>query len=158
MINGPGVWRLDMLKDNLIMLRNLKGMSQEDIADVIGISRQAYARWEKGDTVPDVEKCAALADYYGVSIDSLWNHDTKKKGLKIAPAPKGKYIFGVVSVSERGQIVIPKEAREVFGLQPGSRLIVLGDEDEGIALMKAEDFEERARLMAERMAFDASKE
>ena len=147
-----------MLKDNLIMLRNLKGMSQEDIAGVIGISRQAYAKWEKGDTVPDGEKCAAIAEYYGVTIDSLWNHDTEKAGMKIAPAPKGKYAFGVVTLSERGQIVIPKEARDVFGLKPGSRLIVLGDENEGIALMKAEEFEERIRLMAEKMSFDATKE
>jgi len=147
-----------MLSENLIMLRDLKGLSQEEVADVIGISRQAYSKWEKGDTLPDVEKCAALAEYYGVTIDSLWNHDTRKSGMKIAPAPKGKYIFGVVSVSERGQIVIPKEAREVFGLRAGSRLIVLGDEDEGIALMKAEDFEERARQMAEKTRFDATKE
>jgi len=147
-----------MLKENLIMLRNLKGLSQEEVADVIGISRQAYSKWEKGDTLPDVEKCAALAEYYGVTIDSLWNHDAKKEGIKVAPAPKGKYIFGVISMSERGQIVIPKEARDVFGLQAGSKLIVLGDEDEGIALMKTEVFEERARLMAEKMNFDASKE
>ena len=34
--------------------------------------------------------------------------------------PKGKYIFGTVKVGERGQIVIPKEAREVFGIEPGA--------------------------------------
>jgi len=147
-----------MLKDNLMMLRNLKGMSQEEIADVIGISRQAYAKWEKGDTVPDVEKCAAIAEYYDVTIDSLWKHDTEKGGVKIAPAPKGKYAFGVVTLSDRGQIVIPKEARDVFGLKPGTRIIVLGDENEGIALIKAEEFEERIRLMAEKINFDAPKE
>lgn len=37
-----------MLAENLIMLRNLKGMTQEQIAEVIGISRQAYAKWESG--------------------------------------------------------------------------------------------------------------
>ena len=44
-----------MLKENLIMLRNMYGMSQEDVAEKIGISRQAYAKWEKGATLPDFE-------------------------------------------------------------------------------------------------------
>ena len=62
-----------MLKENLILLRNTKGLSQEDISEVIGISRQAYAKWEKGDTIPDIEKCAKLAQYYEITIDSLFN-------------------------------------------------------------------------------------
>lgn len=53
-----------MLQDNLIMLRNMFGMSQEEIAVKIGISRQAYAKWESGATVPDIEKCKRLADFY----------------------------------------------------------------------------------------------
>ena len=44
-----------MLAENLILLRNMKGMSQEQIAEVIGISRQSYAKWEQGETVPDIE-------------------------------------------------------------------------------------------------------
>ena len=40
------------------MLRDLHGLSQEEAAEVVGISRQAYAKWEKGATEPDVEKCA----------------------------------------------------------------------------------------------------
>lgn len=51
---------------------------------------------------------------------------------------KGKYIFGMVKVGERGQIVIPKEAREKFGIKPGDGLLVLGDEEKGIAIVKAD--------------------
>jgi AbrB family looped-hinge helix DNA binding protein len=52
---------------------------------------------------------------------------------------KGKYIFGIVKVGERGQIVIPKEAREKFDIKPGDSLLVLGDENKGgIALVKAD--------------------
>jgi AbrB family looped-hinge helix DNA binding protein len=51
---------------------------------------------------------------------------------------KGRYIFGMVKVGERGQIVIPKEAREKFGIKPGDSLLVLGDEQRGIAIVKAE--------------------
>ena len=50
-----------MLKDNLIMLRNIHGFSQEEVAGKIGISRQAYARWESGAAVPDIVKCGRLA-------------------------------------------------------------------------------------------------
>ena len=53
----------------------------------------------------------------------------------------GKYIFGVVKVGERGQIVIPKEAREKYDIKPGDNLMVLGD-DKGIALLKTEVFQE----------------
>ena len=53
--------------------------------------------------------------------------------------PRGKHIFGVVRVGERGQVVIPKRAREVFDLAPGSELLVLGDESQGLALQKVED-------------------
>ena len=55
-------------------------------------------------------------------------------------ANNGKFIFGVVKVGERGQIVIPKEAREQYGIKAGDSLMVLGD-DKGIALLKTEVFQ-----------------
>lgn len=51
--------------------------------------------------------------------------------------PKGKYIW-TAKVGEKGQIVIPKEAREVFNIKPGDTLILLGDEAQGIAIVKNE--------------------
>ncbi|MDO4478820.1 MAG: helix-turn-helix domain-containing protein [Lachnospiraceae bacterium] len=138
-----------MLKENLMMLRRIKGYSQEELAERIGISRQAYAKWETGATVPDIEKCSLLADVYGVSLDSLVKpHEAEGVGA-IPPAPKGKSIWGAVTVSDRGQIVIPKEARDRYGITGGSRLIILGDE-EGIALLPAETFENN---MKKAMAF-----
>ena len=129
------------------MLRSLAGKTQEDIAEVIGISRQAYAKWERGETIPDIEKCGRLAEFYGVTMDSLIKDDVQLEGQKMAPAPKGKHMWGVVTVNDRGQIVIPKEARETFGLVNGSRLVVLGDDNEGIALVKAEQFEEKLSML-----------
>lgn len=52
--------------------------------------------------------------------------------------PKGKHLFGTVKVGEKGQIVIPKEARTVFGIQPGDTLLVLGDETRGIVVTRPE--------------------
>ena len=55
-------WGEIVLKENLIILRNIHGYSQEEIAEKIGISRQAYAKWENGSTIPDIEKCKRLSD------------------------------------------------------------------------------------------------
>ena len=55
-------------------------------------------------------------------------------------AVNGKYIFGVVKVGERGQIVIPKEARELYEIKAGDSLMVLGDQ-KGIAMLKTEVFQ-----------------
>lgn len=138
-----------MLKENLIMLRNLHGYSQEEIAGKIGISRQAYAKWERGATVPDIVKCGVLAQVYGVSIDSLLKTE-KADGIgMIPPAQPGKHIWGSVLVGDRGQIVIPKEARDKFHITGGTRLIVLGDENEGIALIPSDLFEEHMKMVME---------
>ena len=47
----------------------------------------------------------------------------------------GKYIFGMVKVGERGQVVIPASAREKFGIRPGDNLMVIGDKDRGLMLV-----------------------
>ncbi|MBR4557272.1 MAG: helix-turn-helix domain-containing protein [Clostridiales bacterium] len=134
-----------MLQENLVILRNINGFSQEEIAAKIGISRQAYAKWETGATVPDIEKCMRLAEVYGITIDSLVKTTTIDGGKTIIPPPEGKNIWGSVTINERGQIVIPKNVRELFGLTGGQRLIVLTDENEGIALVPAEVFEEKMK-------------
>ena len=56
-----------------------------------------------------------------------------------------KHLFGSVKVGERGQIVIPKEARDIFGIRQGDLLLVLGDTERGIALVKADKLQEFAR-------------
>ena len=137
-----------MLRENLTMLRRMHGFSQEEIAGKIGISRQAYSKWESGLTVPDIEKCALLAQVYGTTLDGLVKTETVDGVGMIPPAPKGKNIWGAVTVNDRGQIVIPKGAREKYGLSGGRRLIVVGDEA-GIALIPAETFEEKLKQAME---------
>ncbi len=139
-----------MLKDNLAMLRNIHGYSQEAIAEKIGISRQAYAKWESGATVPDIEKCALLADVYETTIDSLIRTEPLEGVGMIPPAPKGKNIWGTVTVNDRGQIVIPKGARAAFNLFTGERLIVLSDEN-GIALVPEKAFAASMQRVMESM-------
>ncbi len=145
-----------MFRDNIIRLRSIHGWSQEKTASECGISRQAYAKWESGESIPDIEKCALLAAAYGVTIDSLLSDNTVDGLSDIPPAPKGKNIWGCVTLSVRGQIVIPREAREKFGYSPGTRLVVLSDEN-GIALVEASRFEagiRRALDLASKDSFD----
>lgn len=52
--------------------------------------------------------------------------------------PAGKHLFGFVKIGEKGQILIPKEAREIFNLKPGDQLLLLGDESQGLALVKSD--------------------
>ena len=137
-----------MLKENLVMLRNIHGFSQEEIAEKINISRQAYAKWESGKTVPDIEKCRLLAEVYGVTIDSLVR-TCKFEGRVVPPAPEGKNIWGSVTLNERGQIVIPKAARDHFGLAEGQRLILMSADGEGFVLIPAEWFEERLAMLGQ---------
>lgn len=137
-----------MLKENLAALRRVHGFSQEQIAEKINISRQAYAKWESGATMPDIEKCGMLADVYGVTLDSLIKSE-KSVGIGASTlTPKGKNIWGSITVNDRGQIVIPKDARDKFGITGGTRLVVLSDE-EGIALVKAESFENHLNKIME---------
>ena len=65
--------------------------------------------------------------------------------------PRGKHVFGTVKVGEKGQIVIPKEARTVFGIQPGDTLLVLGDERSGIVVTRPEVIHDAAAQVFEQM-------
>ena len=93
-----------MINVNLLNLRKKFHFTQEEVGEKIGVSRQALAKWENGETVPDIYNCKALANLYNVSLDDLVNYEDKTDG-KLIP-PKGKYIFGVVTIGEKGQIVI----------------------------------------------------
>ena len=128
-----------MFKDNLIQLRKMKQMTQEDIAEKIGVTRQSVAKWESGETIPDLDKCRMLAELFEVSLDDLANYEPEIEN-DIGLPPKGKHLFGMVTVGDKGQIVIPAKARKVFNISAGDQLVVLGDEAQGLAILKSEDF------------------
>ncbi len=127
-----------MIGENIAFLRKQRKMSREEFASKIGVSRQAAAKWENGDTLPDISNCAAIAKLFDVTLDDLINYKPDKMGIPIPP--KGKHVFGTVTVGERGQIVIPQKARRLFNINPGDSLIILGEEGNGIAIVKADDF------------------
>lgn len=139
-VNG-GPHSVLYISRNLAFLRQFHRYSQEDVAEKIGVSRQAVAKWENGESIPDILNCDALARLYDVSVDNLIHYNQKTEKFPIPPS--GKHIFGTVKVGERGQIVLPKKARDIFQISPGDLLVVLGDEtpgQAGIALTPADAF------------------
>ena len=139
-----------MFKDNLIQLRKYKQLTQEELAEKVGVTRQAIAKWEAGETMPDLERSRMLAEILEVSLDDLANYEPDENWGMGVP-PKGKHIFGVVTVGDKGQIVIPAKARKLFSINTGDSLVVLGDESQGIALVKAEDFMQMANIIRQGM-------
>ena len=127
-----------MFKDNLISLRKLHNLSQESLAEKLNVSRQTLSKYETGESLPDIEKCKAMADIFGVSLDDLVNYESEYEGLAVPP--KGNHIFGMVKVGDKGQIVIPAKARKLFQIESGDHLIILGDEAQGLAIKKESDF------------------
>ena len=123
--------------NNLVELRKINNLSQEDLAEKIGVSRQTLSKYETGESLPDIEKCSMIANAFGVSLDDLISYEkSDSQNLGYVIPPKGKHIFGMVKVGDKGQIVIPAKARKIFDINPGDNLIVLGDEGQGIALIK----------------------
>ena len=139
-----------MFGENLVSMRKLLGLTQEALAEKVGVSRQAVAKWEAGESLPDLEKGKILADVFGVSLDELMNHQPEDN-LGLGLAPRGKHLFGMVNVGDKGQIVIPAKARKLFDISPGDSLVVLGDENQGMELVKAEHFLSMANMISKVM-------
>ena len=135
-----------MFKDNLVQMRKLLQLTQEDIAEKLGVTRQSVAKWESGESIPDLDKCKQLADIFGVSLDDLANYEPDDN-LGVGLPPKGKHLFGLVTVGDKGQIVIPAKARKIFEISTGDQLVVLGDEGQGLALVKTSHFLSLANMV-----------
>ncbi len=127
-----------MIGKNLQKLRKQKSLTQEALAEAVGVTRQTIAKWESEESAPDLEMAGRLASALNVALDDLVN--APEYELDGKPGMQGKHMFGVVTVGDKGQIVIPVRARRVFHINPGDQLMVLGDENSGIALVDAAFF------------------
>ena len=142
----------DNIASNLRFLRSQKRLTQEEVAERIGVTRQAVAKWERGESLPDLLNCEALAELFDVSLDNLVRYDSEQEGLPIPP--KDKHLFGVATLGERGQIVFPKKARDTFNLKPGDTLLVMGDTNpasSGIALIRTDTFLQRTGVAVDKL-------
>ncbi len=126
------------IMNQIRILRTQRGLTQEAVAEKIGVSRQAVAKWEKGETLPDIETCIRLADLFGVPLEVL------ARGITEVSVSGGQQMYGCVRMNDKGQITLPVNVREAFGLRPGTLLLVLADTDKGIALVNMGNMPEDA--------------
>lgn len=117
-----------MIGENIQRFRKEAHLSQEELAEQVGVARQTVAKWENGTTVPDIYACMTMADVFEISLDAL--------AMERKHPNPAKHMFGAVRIGERGQIVIPKKCREIFDLKPGDMMVLFGDEQRGLALVK----------------------
>ena len=127
-----------MIGKNLQKLRKQKNLTQEALAEAIGVARQTIAKWATEESTPDLSLAGKLAAALDVPLDDLVNAPTEE--LNGQPGMQGRHMFGMVTVGDKGQIVIPVRARRVFQIQPGDQLMVLGEEGRGLALVDARFF------------------
>ncbi len=125
--------------ENLKALRNKYKYTLEDVADIIGVSRQSVSKWEKGETYPDIENCLKLSLLFKTTIDALVK---SFEGLSAEGDGNHRYVCETVVVGTDGEIKLPKKAREIFDVNTGDTMIVLCDSTQGMALVKALTMEE----------------
>ena len=127
------------IADNLNLMRQKSGYSLEALAEIISVSRQTIAKWELGDSYPDLMNCMKLASLYKVSLDELVNKPMREIQNSDFLSLDNKF-GGVIDVSEEGTIRIPDTVLEMFDIHPGEKVLLLADKKQGIALIKCSYF------------------
>ena len=127
------------IADNLNLMRQKSGYSLEALAEIISVSRQTIAKWELGDSYPDLMNCMKLASLYKVSLDELVNKPMREIQNSDFLSLDNK-IGGVIDVSEEGTIRIPDTVLEMFDIHPGEKVLLLAAKKQGIALIKCSYF------------------
>ncbi|HIT07522.1 MAG TPA: helix-turn-helix transcriptional regulator [Candidatus Merdivicinus faecavium] len=75
-----------MLSEQIYTLRRKSGLSQEQLAEKVGVSRQAVSKWETGASVPELDKLLALSEFFGVSVEELTSGAPARR--EDAPPPR----------------------------------------------------------------------
>ena len=100
------------IADRLIKLRKKHGLSQEELADKLGLSRQAVSKWERAEASPDTDNLICLAKLYGVSLDELLSTDDDVETIvkeQIKPEAKEEEGDSIVLTDNDGSKVIIKD-------------------------------------------------
>lgn len=116
------------IADRIQHLRKSKGISQEELADKIGVSRQAVSKWESEQSIPDIEKIILLSDYFETTTDFLLRgiesvQELEKKYSAAVFAVAGTILNAIGLVSS---VVIWIERQMVFAVGVGLVIMLLG--------------------------------
>lgn len=127
------------IADNLKLLRYKHGYTLEAIAEIISVSRQSVAKWETGDSVPDVLNCVKLASLFKISLDELVNAPMKSM-TENTFLPEDGRICGVLEIGPENTIQIPDTVMKMFSMRSGDKVLLLADKMQGLALVKCSQF------------------
>lgn len=127
------------ISENLSILRYKYGYSLEAVAEIISVSRQTVAKWEAGDSYPDLTNCIKLSSLYKVSIDELVNKPLKDI-INSDFVTEENHLCGIVDISQECNITIPQSVMQMFDLHPGNKMLLLAEKRQGIALVKCSQF------------------
>lgn len=122
------------IAENLSYLRAKNRYTLEEVADIIGVSRQSVAKWESGGTYPDIENCLKLSMLYKISLDTLVRNSVMFMKKENNESPR--YSVDIVKLNDECEIPLPPNACSLFGIEKGDKLLVLADKEQGIALVK----------------------
>ena len=125
------------VSDNLKILRNKHGYTMESLAEIIGVSRQTIAKWEAGESYPDLENCAKLSQLYKVFLDALINKPLWEGEVDDFVGSETK-VCGAVEISEEGAVMLPDVVMKMFGFEPGEKVLLLADRNQGVAIVKCQ--------------------
>ena len=127
------------IADNLKFLRYKNGYTLEALAEIISVSRQSVAKWEAGDSVPDIINCVKLASLYKISLDELVNMSLKDVISSDFMQEDGR-ICGVLEIQPENTLRMPEVIMDMFHLHCGDKVLLLADRQQGMALVKCSHF------------------
>jgi DNA-binding XRE family transcriptional regulator len=127
------------ITDNLIFMRHKHGYTMEALAEIISVSRQTVAKWESGESYPDIMNCMKLATLYKITLDELVYKPLKEAQMN-EYSSGGNKICGVLDVAENGAVYLPEVLLEMFDMKVGDKVLLLADRREGIAIVKCSQF------------------
>ena len=127
------------IADNLKLLRNKHGYTLESLAEIISVSRQTVAKWEAGESYPDLVNCVKLTSLYKITLDELVNKPMRDMET-VGYATDGNRICGVLDLEEDGVIRLPRPVMELFDIKAGEKILLLADKKQGIAIVKCTQF------------------
>ena len=125
------------ISGNLKLLRAKHGYTMESLAEIIDVSRQTIAKWEAGESYPDIENCVKLSRLYKVFLDVLVNKPLWEGDAGDFVGSEMK-LCGALNLTEEGAIVLPQKVMKLFDMQPGEKVLLLADKSQGIAIVKCQ--------------------
>ena len=107
----------NMINMNLCSLRKRHNLTQEQLAQQLNVSRQVIAKWEKGESTPDLHHSMNIANFFGVTLDALVNHNSVETGVDIPP--KGQHFLGQQQLANEAKLSFRKKRVKFFKLTQG---------------------------------------